>query len=202
MEGKDFKEKESLELISQVLSEHRARLSDKNSDLLWMTGMASVLLCIGMMVLTRWLPDRQVMWFTFLIPASALLIARHYRERRVKTFLDEMFHSAWMYMWLFPALLSMVYLFTFEANYNLVFLLYIVALMVGLLILLEVVLKMRYASACVIGSGSMGYLFITSMEESVFCGLLSFLIFCLFGLLLSGGALQWQVKHRIKNPIK
>lgn len=118
MEEKFLKEEESLRLIARMISENRARLSNRNSDILWMTGVASVLICVGMLVLRKYLPDSQVMWFTFLIPVSAWLIDFRYRERRVKTFLDEMFHAAWMYTWLFPALLSGIYLFSYDGNYG------------------------------------------------------------------------------------
>lgn len=183
------------------MSENRARLSCKNSDILWMTGVALVLICIGMLVARRYLADSQVMWFTFLMPVSAWLIALRYREKRVKTFLDEMFHAAWMYMWLFPALLSGVYLFSNEGNYNVVFLIYLASLFVGLVIILEVLLKLRYASSCLIGGCSMAYLYVTSMNGSIGYGILSFILFCLIGLVLAGCAMQWQVKHRIKNPV-
>lgn len=201
MEEKTLNQNESLELITRIMSENRARLSCKNSDILWMTGVALLLICIGMLVARRYLADSQVMWFTFLMPVSAWLIALRYREKRVKTFLDEMFHAAWMYMWLFPALLSGVYLFSNEGNYNVVFLIYLASLFVGLVIILEVLLKLRYASSCLIGGCSMAYLYVTSMNGSIGYGILSFILFCLIGLVLAGCAMQWQVKHRIKNPV-
>ena len=201
MEEKKLTENESLELIARMITENRACLSRRNSDILWMTGVASVLICIGMLVLRKYLSDFQVMWFTFLIPASAWLIAFRYRERRVTTFLDEMFHAAWMYTWLFPALLSGVYLFLYEGNYNVVFLIYLASLFVGLFIMLEVLLKLRYASSCLIGGCSMAYLYVSSMDSSIGYGILSFILFCLVALVLGGCAMQWQVKHRIKNPV-
>lgn len=201
MEEKFLKEEESLRLIARMISENRARLSNRNSDILWMTGVASVLICVGMLVLRKYLPDSQVMWFTFLIPVSAWLIDFRYRERRVKTFLDEMFHAAWMYMWLFPALLSGIYLFSYDGNYNVVFLIYLASLFVGLVIILEVLLKLRYASSCLIGGCSMAYLYVTSMDDSIGYGILSFMLFCLVALVLGGCAMQWQVKRRIKNPV-
>ena len=94
MEEKTLNQNESLELITRIMSENRARLSCKNSDILWMTGVALVLICIVMLVARRYLADSREMWFTFLMPVSAWLIALRYREKRVKTFLDEMFHAA------------------------------------------------------------------------------------------------------------
>lgn len=39
MEEKKLNENESLELITRMIMENRARLSNKNSDILWMTGV-------------------------------------------------------------------------------------------------------------------------------------------------------------------
>lgn len=81
------------------------------------------------------------------------------------------------------------------------FLIYLASLFVGLVIILEVLLKLRYASSCLIGGCSMAYLYVTSMNGSIGYGILSFILFCLIGLVLAGCAMQWQVKHRIKNPV-
>ena len=200
MKKTSLEKQEERKLVSDYMNTV-ADLSVENTRIVWMAGLYIAVLLGALMVASYYVSVQTLAWLVYLMPLGAFMISRKYRIRR--TVADIQFHLIWQNMWGMAAVLAIVPCLYDGLSVNGIFAVYYIVLAVGTVVFLEL-MRLRYASivfALAIGIVLTGIRTALDDETSIRWCLGSFFLFDLILFLLSGVAMQWQVKNRVKNPV-
>ena len=178
-----------------------ADLSVQNVTIIWKTGIFIALLFVALFVASYYVSDNAIAWLTYLMPLGAYLLSRRYRIR--KTIIDIQFQQIWQSMWGIAAPLAFVPLFYKDLSVYGVFIVYYIAILIGLFIHYDL-MRARYAAIVMCGGCGIalsGFRTALEPETTMRWCLGTFILFDVIVFMLSGAAMQWQVKNRVVNPV-
>ena len=178
-----------------------ADLSVENVSIIWKTGIFIALLFVVLFVASYYVSDNTIAWLLYLMPLGAYLLSRRYRIR--KTIIDIQFQQIWQNMWGIAAPLAFVPLFYKDISVYGVFVVYYIAILIGLFILYDL-MRVRYAAIVICGGCGIalsGFRTALEPETTIRWCLGTFILFDVIVFMLSGAAMQWQVKNRVANPV-
>ena len=178
-----------------------ADLSVENVSIIWKTGIFIALLFVVLFVASYYVSDNTIAWLLYLMPLGAYLLSRRYRIR--KTIIDIQFQQIWQNMWGIAAPLAFVPLFYKDISVYGVFVVYYIVILIGLFILYDL-MRVRYAAIVICGGCGIalsGFRTALEPETTIRWCLGTFILFDVIVFMLSGAAMQWQVKNRVANPV-
>ncbi len=178
-----------------------ADLSVENTGIVWKTGTFIAVLFAALFVASYYVSDHTIVWLIYLMPIGAYFISRKYRVR--KSDADIQFQQIWLDMWVIAAAMTIPTLLLEELSVYSIFVVYYIALTIGIFILQDL-MRTRYSAMIVVGSFGIalsGFRLGLDPDVSIRLYLVNFFIFDILLFVMSGAAMRWQVKNRIKNPV-
>ena len=178
-----------------------ANLSVENTSIIWKTGIFIAVLLAALFAASYYVSDKTIAWLTCLMPIGAYLISRKYRIR--KSDADIQFQEIWKSMWGIAAAMTFPPLFYEDLSVYGIFVAYYIAISMGMFILYDL-MRVQYAAILFCGSVGIaltGFRYALAPDATMRWSLVNFFMFDIVLFLLSGAAMRWQVKNRIKNPV-
>ena len=113
MQDKQLNEKESLELIAQMIRNTRIKMEEGSGTMFLIWGYATVIVTMLVWSLTLYTQDYRFQWFWFLLPISASIMTIIYKKQedkkpRATTYIDRVISYVWWVVGVAGFLLSMV----------------------------------------------------------------------------------------------
>ncbi|MDL2256429.1 hypothetical protein LJC38_07590 [Parabacteroides sp. OttesenSCG-928-K15] len=113
MQDKQLNEKESLELIAQMIRNTRQKMEENSGTMFLIWGYSTVIVTMLVWILLSKTGDYMWQWLWFLLPISGTLGAVFYTKNRKKkpravTYVDKVINYIWLILGITGFLLSMV----------------------------------------------------------------------------------------------
>lgn len=145
MEEKKLTEKESLELISQMIRNTQDRMERNSGTMFLIWGYVTIIVTLLVWVLLLYTHNYHVQWIWFLLPAAGLFLSRLHtkkegRHKTVTTYVDRVVGYVWAVMGLLGFCLSVFSIFSplYGVNFPILFIIVLImgsgTVMTGLVI--------------------------------------------------------------------
>ncbi len=201
MEDKKLNEKESLELIAQMIQNTRRNLDEGSGNMFLVWGYVSILVTLFVLAGVYFTKDPVWMWGFWGIPVIGYLltfILMHKRQKPVKSYIDKVLGQIWMMF----GLVCMIIVLgaTDTGRYELILPLGIILMSLGSIVTGCII---RYTTFFIFPSWGiiLGVkdLFYTSHEGITYMSLLWFVVAVVFAMIIPGHILNYKARKEMKN---